>query len=205
MKSCLGRVSLIGTALALLKPASALAAAFVIDDTLPTELIRFSADDFEFGLSLDGQPFQSGLRNPASVDLPEADAGGSPIVHDFDGIWNTNGEPMPPALQVAFLEPGTSALSDVLFVQFIDLGDGTGRITGHFVSDASEQGLDPAQYIDPGFEVTNWPEENGPYLFSAPFFGGSANSDASEVPEPASCGLVIAGLLGLAGWRRVRA
>jgi hypothetical protein len=203
MKSCLGRVSLIGTALALLTPASALAAAFTIDDTLVNELIRFSANDFEGGLTLDGQLFQQGNGNPNSVDVPEADGNGNPIVHNFDGLWITGGEALPPTLQVAFLEPGTGALSDVLFVQFIDQGDGFGRILGHFVSDASEQGLDPSVYLDDGFEVTNWPEENGPYLFSAPFFGGSANSDVAEVPEPASCGLVIAGLLGLAGWRRM--
>ena len=201
------RGALLGTAaLVLLAPASVRAAAFIIDDTLTTELIRFAANDFEGGLLLDGQLFQQGTNNPNSADLPEADPGGAAIVHNFDGSWITNGvQPLPQTQQVAFLEPGTGALSDVLFVQYFDQGNGFARIVGHFVSDASEQGLDPSQYIDNNFPVTSWPETNGAYDFSAPFLTASANSDISEVPEPASCGLVIAGLLVLAGWRRARA
>src|SRR5258706_10003812 len=71
-----------GAALTLLAPASARAAAFFIDDTLTTEQIRFTANDFEGGLSLDGQLFQQGLGNPNTADLLEADAAGNPIVHN---------------------------------------------------------------------------------------------------------------------------
>ena len=38
----------------------------------------------------------------------------------------------------------------------------------------------------PGVPVTNWDETNGAFDFSAPFLTASANSDAGDVPEPAS-------------------
>jgi hypothetical protein len=180
-------------ALWLLAPVSARAATVLIDDTLTTEQIVFSANNFEGGLSLNGAPFQQGTNNPAVATLPEADATGNPIVHNFDGRWITTGAPLPPPLQVAFLEPLTNLLSDVLFVQFTDLHNGFGQITGHFVSDASELGLNPSQYITPGVPVTEWPETKGPFSFSAPFLTGFANSDV-EVPEPASWGLLALGL-----------
>ena len=188
-------------ALSLLAPVSARAAAFLIDDTLATDQIVFSANDFEGGLSLDGVSFQQGNNNPAVATLPEADVNGNPIVHDFDGSWITTGAQLPPTLQVAFLEPLTQSLSDVLFVQYIDQGNGFGRMVGHFVSDAGEQGLNPSQYITPGVAVTNWPETNGPFNFSAPFLTGIANSDV-DVPEPASCGLIALGIGALIGRRR---
>lgn len=188
------------TALSFLAPASAHAAAFIIDDTLPTEVIVFSANDFEAGLILDGNLFQQGNNNPAVATLPEGDANG-PIVHHFDGSWITTGAALPPTVQVAFLEPGTSILSDVLFVHYIDQGNGFGRIVGSFVSDTGT-GLNPSQYIDPLVPVINWPESNGPFNFSAPFLTGLANSDV-DVPEPASCVLLILGLVATA-WRRIR-
>jgi len=181
-------------ALLLLAPVSARAAAFIIDDTLPTEFIAFSANDFEGGLILDGNLFQQGNNNPAGATLPEGDANG-PIVHHFDGSWITTGAALPPTRQVAFLEPGSNLLSDVLFVQYIDQGNGFGRILGSFVSDAGT-GLNPSQYIDPLIPVITWPETNGPFDFSAPFLTGIANSDV-EVPEPGTivlCGLSALGL-----------
>jgi hypothetical protein len=173
------------TALSFLAPAFAHAAAFFIDDTLTTEQIRFTANDFEGGLSLNGVSFQQGTNNPAVATLPEADATGNPIVHNFDGSWITTGAALPPTVQVAFIEPGTSLLSDVLFVQYVDQGNGFGRMVGHFVSDASELGLNPSQYITPGVAVTNWPETNGPFSFNAPFLSASANSDV-DIPEATS-------------------
>ena len=179
-------------ALSLLAPVSARAAAFIIDDTLPTEQIVFTANDFEFGLTLDGTLFQQGTNNPAAATLPEADGNGNPIVHHFDGTWITTGAAMPPTRQVAFLEPLDGSLSDVLFVQYIDQGNGFGRMVGSFVSDAGT-GLNPSQYIDPLVPVTNWPESNGPFNFSAPFLTAIANSDV-EVPEPTS--ILVLGVLG---------
>jgi hypothetical protein len=187
-------------ALSLLAPVSARAAAFIIDDTLPTEFIVFSANDFEGGLTLDGNLFQQGNNNPAVATLPEGDATGA-IVHHFDGSWISTGAALPPTRQVAFLEPGSNLLSDVLFVQYIDQGNGFGRIVGSFVSDTSELGLNPSQYIDPLVQVTNWPESNGPFNFSAPFLTGLANSDV-DVPEPASCALIALGIGALIGRRR---
>jgi PEP-CTERM motif len=184
-------VALLGaSALSLLAPASVRAAAFIIDDTLPTEVIVFSANDFELGLTLDGNLFQQGNNNPAVATLPEGDANG-PIVHHFDGRWITTGAAMPTTRQVAFLEPSDGSLSDVLFVQYIDQGNGFGRMVGSFVSDAGT-GLNPSQYIDPLIPVINWPETNGPFNFSAPFLTALANSDA-DVPEPASLGLIAVG------------
>src|SRR6478752_4565954 len=86
------------TALSFLAPASAHAAAFFIDDTLATDQIVFSANDFEGGLSLDGVAFQQGNNNPAVATLPEADLNGNPIVHNFDGRWLTTGAQLPPTL-----------------------------------------------------------------------------------------------------------
>jgi hypothetical protein len=186
-------VALLGVATLLLQaPVSARAAAFIIDDTLTTEQILFSANDFEGGLFLQGSILQQGNNNPASAVLPEADALGNPIVYNFQGSWITNGAALPPPVQVAFIEPGTSLLSDVLFVQYVVQGNGLGQINGHFVSDSTEQGLDPSQYLVPGIPVTNWPETNGPFNFSAPFLTALANSDV-EVPEPASIGLLAVG------------
>ena len=180
------------TALSFLAPAFAHAAAFFIDDTLATEQIRFSANDFELGLSLDGALFQQGTNNPATTERPEADSTGNPIVHSFQGTWLTTGAPLPPPVQVAFIEPGSSLLSDVLFVQYVDQGNGFGQINGHFVSDSTEQGLNPLQYLTPGVPVTNWPESNGAFRFDAPFLTASATSDAEKVPEATS--ILILGL-----------
>jgi hypothetical protein len=102
-----------GAALSMLAPVSAVhAAAFIIDDTLPTDNIVFSANDFEGGLFLDGTLFQQGTNNPAVATLPEGDANHNPFVHTFDGQWITQGAPLPPSpLQVAFIEPLTGTLS----------------------------------------------------------------------------------------------
>src|SRR4029078_4444558 len=89
-----------------------------------------------------------------------------------------------PPVQVAFIEPGTSLLSDVLFVQYVSQG-GFGQINGHFVSGTTAQGLDTVKYITPGVPVTNWPETNVAFNFSAPFLSASANSDV-DVPEATS-------------------
>jgi hypothetical protein len=193
-------VALLGAAaLPLLAPASARAAAFFIDDTLPTEQITFTANDFEGGLTLDGNLFQQGTNNPAVATLPEADGNGNPIVHTFDGSWITGGAALPSTVQVAFLEAGSGALSDVLLVQYINQG-GLGRIVGHFVSDTGT-GLNPSQYLDPTLGVTNWPETNGAFNFSAPFLTALANSDV-DIPEPASLGLIAVGAGALIRRRR---
>jgi len=190
-------------ALSLVGSSSVRAAAFFIDDTLPTDIIRMTANDFEQGLFIQGVLFQQGLGNLAVGDFPEGNAAGQPIVYNFQGTWLTGGANMPPPVQVAFLEPGTQILSDVLLVQYTNIAGGFSQITGHFVSDTTEQGLDPAVYLTAGIPVTNWPETNGPFDFSAPFLTASANSDV-DIPEPASAGLIAAGI-GTLTLRRRRA
>ncbi len=67
--------------LAILLSGSVHAAALIFDETLVPEMIRISANDFEYGLSINGVLFQSGLGNPAVGDFPETD----PIA--FLGAW----------------------------------------------------------------------------------------------------------------------
>jgi len=187
-------------ALSLFGTQSVRGAAFFIDDTLLNDAIRFTANDFEGGLTIQGVLFQQGTNNPAVGEFPEGNAAG-PIVYNFQGSWITGGAQMPPPVQVAFLEPGTQILSDVLLCQYTNMGNGFGQITGHFVSDTTELGLDPGQYLTPGIPVTNWPENLGAFNFSAPFLSALANSDV-DVPEPASCALVTVALGVLTRRRR---
>src|SRR5262245_5264661 len=109
------------TALSLLAPASVRAAFFYIDDTLTTEQIQISANDFEQGLSINGVLFQQGLGSPASALFPEGNAAGGPIVYNFQGSWLNPSGSVPLPVQVAFIEPGSSAnpiLSDVLLCRY---------------------------------------------------------------------------------------
>jgi hypothetical protein len=172
------------TALSFLAPAFAHAAAFFIDDTLTTEEIRFTANDFEGGISLNGQLFQQGTNNPQSVLRPEVDATGQAIRWNFSGSWINPTGSVPGPVQVAFLEPGipNQAISDILFVEYTP--GSFSQINGFFISDATEGGLDPSLFV-PGVPITNWPETNGAFNFTAPFLTGSANSDV-DVPEATS-------------------
>jgi hypothetical protein len=181
------------SALSFLAPAFAHAAAFFIDDTRADDNILFSANDFENGITINGLLLQQGLSNPGSLLLPEADATGNAMRFDFSGTWQIRNATLPNPVQVAFLEPGTQAISDILFAQYTPQQGGfLGNITGFFISDAGEKGLDPALFV-PGVPVTNWPEQNGAVGFGAAFLTASANSDV-EVPEPSS--IVILGVLG---------
>ena len=56
---------------ALTIPQSPKAAFLSIDDTSPDEVIIVRANDFEFGLSVNGNPFQQGLNNPATGTFDE--------------------------------------------------------------------------------------------------------------------------------------
>jgi hypothetical protein len=186
-------VALLGvSALSLLAPASVRAAAFIIDDTRADENILFAANDFEGGISVGGQPLQQGLNNPGTLLLPEADPTGQAMRWDFNGSWINPNISVPGPVQVAFLEPNTagqSIISDILFCEYIP---GTfSQISGFFISDATEGGLDPSQFV-PGVAVIPWSETNGAFDFSAPFLTALANSDV-EVPEPASFGLIAVG------------
>ena len=194
-------VALLGmTALWLLAPASARAAAFFIDDTRADDNILFSANDFEGGIFIGNTLLQQGINNPGSLLLPEAAAPNAPIQYPFHGQWINPTGTVPPAVQVAFLEPGTTIISDILYCEYQP--GSLSSINGFFISDTdSPGGLSPSLFV-PGVPVTNWDEANGAFNFSAPFLQASANSDTGEVPEPASCGLIVLGIGALIGRRR---
>ena len=193
-------VALLGmTALWLLAPASARAAAFFIDDTRADDNILFSANDFEGGIFIGNTLLQQGLNNPGSLLLPEAAAPNAPIQYPFHGQWINPTGSVPPAVQVAFLEPGTTIISDILYCQYT--GSTLSSIDGFFISDTDTPGgLSPSLFV-PGVPVTPWDESNGAFNFSAPFLTGGANSDL-DVPEPASCWLIALGLGALVLRRR---
>jgi PEP-CTERM motif len=184
-----------GFALSLLAPLSAYAAAFFIDDTRADDNILFSANDFEGGIFIGNTLLQQGLNNPGSLLFPEAAAPNAPIQYPFHGQWINPTGTVPPAVQVAFLEPGTTIISDILYCEYQP--GSLSSINGFFISDTdSPGGLSPSLFV-PGVPVTNWDETLGAFTFSAPFLQASANSD---VPEPAT--LALFGIAALAISRR---
>jgi hypothetical protein len=184
----------------LLAPAFARAAAFIIDDTRADDNILFSANDFEGGIFIGNTLLQQGTNNPGSMLVPEAAAQNAPIEYPFHGQWINPSGTVPPAVQVAFLEPGTTIISDILYCQYT--GSTLSTIDGFFISDTdSPGGLSPSLFV-PGVPVTNWDESNGAFNFSAPFLTASANSDAGDVPEPASLALIASGIVAVIIRRR---
>src|SRR3954452_3594799 len=89
------------SAIALIAPNSANAAAFGINDAGTEGSIIFSANDFEGGITLDGTLLQQGLNNGQSRTVSETTA------HTFSGTWLTPGGITPQTQTIAFQEGST--------------------------------------------------------------------------------------------------
>jgi len=190
------------SAIALIAPNPANAAAIGINDATTEGSIVFSANDFEGGFFVDGTLLQTGLNNLQSRTVSEGTAG-APITHTFSGTWLTPGGLTPSTQTIAFQEgstPTSAGVSDILTLAFSNTtlgGAAAGLVTGTFVSD-----LDPSLLPLPaGATVVS---EATPFLFSAPFLTGSVASDVDvAVPEPATLALLGSALFGF-GLLRLR-
>ena len=190
------------SAIALIAPNPANAAAIGINDATTEGSIVFSANDFEGGFFVDGTLLQTGVNNAQSRTVSEGTAG-APITHTFSGTWLTPGGLTPSTQTIAFQEgstPTSAGVSDILTLAFSNTtlgGASAGLVTGTFVSD-----LDPSLLPLPaGATVVS---EATPFLFSAPFLTGSATSDVDvTVPEPATLALLGSALFGF-GLLRLR-
>jgi hypothetical protein len=185
MKKSLLALSALGVALI---SAPAMAASVTIDDT--SDNIVVSLNDFEFGFKINGNTVQSGLHNPASVTLDEADPANSPFT--FDGSWIDRGMTTSVSDTVYFVEHSNpTVVSDILTYAYSTAG-GRGHLTGSFQSDAGT-GLG---LVPPGATVV---QENGsPVDFSNAFIGATATSDVDAVPLPAVSwgGFILLGAVG---------
>jgi hypothetical protein len=186
-------LSVLLLSLSLVAPSTLRAAFFSIDDTATNETITISANDFEFGLTINGVPFQQGLNNPRTATFPET----GPI--SFSGQWIDNGQTVPGAHIIFLVEASDPTLiSDILqYTLDSDPFDGVGFINGTFQSDVNDNlGHLPAN-VDPS---TVFVENGQPVNFGAPFLTAFVISDA-EVPEPGAVSLFLIGLLSLGGFK----
>jgi hypothetical protein len=168
------------SAIALIAPRPASAAALDINDTGADPNIVFSMNDFEGGFSIDGVQRQIGLGNPASFTVSEGTAASGPIVHTFEGNWITGGL-TPENEVIAFAEaeiPPSQGVSDILRFTYDSLGQGLGgHLTGNFESD-----LDPGLLPLP--EGATVVSEATPFVFDNANITADARSDAEPVPLP---------------------
>jgi len=190
-------------ALSVAAPGSLWAAALSFDDTAANDTITVSANDFEFGSSLNGQPFQQGLNNPASALLKESYG-----AITFSGTWITGGQQPQDSQTVYLIEspfvPGTPPplISDIFRYTIIPNTNGTATIDATFVSDFEDNLGNLPATADPRFVFL---ETGAPVQLNFAFLTVTLVSDAI-VPEPSSLTLAVFGLIGVAtyGWRRRR-
>jgi hypothetical protein len=188
---------LLTSALSFLAPGSLWAASLTFDDTAANDTITVSANDFEFGSALNGNPFQQGLNNPASALLKESDG-----AITFTGTWITNGLQPQDSQTVYLIEspfvPGTPPplVSDIFRYTIIPNTDGTATIDASFVSDFEDNlGNLPAN-ADPRFVFL---ETGAPVALNFAFLGVSLVSDA-DIPEPSTFVLFGFALVGALGY-----
>jgi len=180
-------------AIGLIAPRPAVAANLFIDDTLPSENIAFSLNDFEGGFILDGTLVQQGLNNPVTVTVSEISAAGAPIIHTFSADWITGG--LTPASGVIAFAEATACCSDILTFTY-SAGTFGGHLVGTFESDTDGSLLT----LPAGATVVS---EGTPFVFNNGNISASAKSDV-DVPEPSALAILATALLGFGVIRRRR-
>jgi len=178
-----------------ISPSGMNAAFLSLTDTNANDTILVSANDFEFGLSINGVPFQQGLGNPASGTFPETNS------LTFSGQWLDQGATTPGAHTIYLVEAFDPTLISDILQYTLDTSGGHGFINGSFISDNENNlgRLPPA--LPPGSTVF---VENGQAVdFSAPFLTALVLSD-TEVPEPGAASILLLGLLGACGVKYAR-
>ncbi|MBC7772037.1 MAG: hypothetical protein H7210_06055 [Pyrinomonadaceae bacterium] len=165
-------------------------AAFVLDSTNAPGSINVFANDFEFGMAINGNPFQSGLFSPAQADFP-----GPGLT--FNGHFIDNGTTPPLTRTVYFVDPlSPNVALDILTYNFTPAGDFFSVImSGSFQADPS--GLGPVPGGTNPADI--WPV-GVPFTWSTTGFGGVVIT----VPAPGAAGLLALGGLLAARRRRAR-